>query len=208
MVIHSRPSHTTRYFSSFSNTNIHKQELECLRKSILLDPIIMHELSASIIVTFLYPFILTLKIYVATLIISFLSTSMLALDSQGASITYFGFLIYEYCAALAYKMFLKKVPDTKFLSYVYITMYSMTYFPVAMILMLIIGPIGQIIVFAFVLLSQYVLTNTLCAGYTFVSNTKRFLFSLLTLVLQFLFIMGLQSVIVTKTQPSELVIRK
>lgn len=195
MVVQRQQPIRSRFFSNSPDQCYFKQEIECIRKSIVLDPINMVEINPSIISTFLYPLILTLSVFLSTFFISLIKSSQ-TLNLMGIGIVYAGFLLYSYCGGLSYRMFLNKETDTKFLSYVYVCMYSMTYYPIALFLTLIIGPVGSIIMFALVLLTQYILMTTLCFGYDFPTMTKRFLFSLLILVIQFIFVVGLESLIV------------
>lgn len=199
MVIQRQPTLASSIFQNSENRNYFKQEFDCIQRSVLLDPINMVELRPSVFSTVIYPFLLALSVFLVTLLLS-LSNYIRPLELSGMGLLFFGFLFYSYSAGISYRMFLKKDPDTKLLTYVYVCMYSMTYFPLAITLTLILGPIGSIMMFALVLLTQYVLMNTLCLGYDFPTNTRRFLFSLLTLVFQFVFIIGLESLIVNRTR--------
>ncbi|KAM0688694.1 hypothetical protein COBT_000048 [Conglomerata obtusa] len=184
----------SRFDSTTETGSIIAQEYNCFMKSLKLDTIQMNQLDPRIIMTFFYPLLLT-SLIAGFIFLFSLAAYVKPLNLQSSIISFLCIVMYSYIAGYIYRAYLKKSGDSHFLSYVYVCMYSLTYLPLALCFSIMLGPIGSILMFAMVLLTQYTISNNILLGHDFSSNKHRFVFSLLTLVIQFIFLIGFESFI-------------
>ncbi|KAM0676245.1 hypothetical protein GVAV_000208 [Gurleya vavrai] len=180
--------------TSPESRSIVSQEMDCFVKSLQIEPIQMNHLNPKFIMTIIYPLLLT-SILTGFLFLFSLTSYIKPLDLP-SFIGVFGIIVfYSYFAGFAYKSFLRKTNDSSYLSYVYACMYSIIYLPIALSLSVLLGMIGSILMFAMVLLTQYSVSNTLTLGHSFESQKRQFIFSLMVLVIQFVFLLGIEALV-------------
>lgn len=196
MVTQGRNILPRRTSESIASSGFFAQERGCIRNALTFDPIIITGLDPSFLMTLFYPLSLSISIYLFSLLMS-LTGYVMPLDPIEFAVVYFLLLLYAYVTAFAYKSYLKRPDNPPFLAFVYISMYAITYFPLALFLEMILGPLGSIITFAMVLLSQYNISNSLSIGHGNLTDKDRFLFALLILILQFIFLIGIESCIMS-----------
>lgn len=175
-------------FNNERDTPLLTQEKDNFLKSCTLDPILIHQIEPSIFVVLLYPMIISLAIYGVVFLLSY-AKYVMPLTLKGLGVLYLLILTYTVVCGYSYKLFLQKNNDANLLAYMYVCMYALTYLPVALMLSLLLGPIGSVIVLGLVFITQFYIPNCLLFAYEFSSAKRKFLFSILTFVLQFIFIL-------------------
>lgn len=98
-------------------------------------------------------------------------------------------LMFFFAAGYIYKGVLGKRLDTSYLSYVYVVAFSMTYYPLAMFLAIMIGgPMMFILTIVLSSVSQFFISTSMTRDHRFESNREGFIFSMVSFVLQWGFV--------------------
>lgn len=173
--------------------SILKQEVSCFKQSLTLDTIPLSRLNAKLFMACFYPLLIAISILTITFLFSLLG-SVKTMEVSNFLILYLILITYCFLGGFAYMSYLKnnnvRIP---YLSYVYVCMYSLTYLPMTLAFSMILGAIGSIFMFALVLVTQYWISNCMLNGYDFESNKQRFLFSIITTVIQFIFLLSVEA---------------
>lgn len=186
-------------FSNERETSLLSQEKDNFLKSCTLDPILIHRIEPSIFVVILYPALLSIAIYGVVYLMS-IAKYVTPMSLKSLGLLYLLIILYSFICGYSYKLFLQKSNDASLLAYMYVCMYALTYLPVALFFSLLLGPIGSIIVFGLVIITQFYIPNCLLFAYEFSTTKRKFLFTVLTLVLQFIFILAIEQFVYSAAQ--------
>ncbi|EJW02197.1 hypothetical protein EDEG_03351 [Edhazardia aedis USNM 41457] len=186
------PRQTNEYLSGA--TDILNNEMQNLKKSFCLEPISMSSLNPSLIYILIFPLFIDLQCLCASFIISLIK-GISTLNHKGFIITYFVLLAYIFLCALAYRSFLKSSTLSSYLSYVTVMMYTMIFIPIFLFFYLLLGQLGFVFSFATLLITQYSVSLNFLPEETSMTSKRRFLFAVLSFVLQSIFVSGVFEVI-------------
>lgn len=172
-----------------SNTSF-TNELRNYKKSFVLDPVSVEDLEPNIFLIVLFPLYTCLLL----LLTSVLSTipHIRPLPVPYILGIYLAIQAYLLISSIIYRWYLTKT--SSILAYMHVLNYTLSYMPLSMLLRVLLGALGFIFVFAYVLVLQYYSSAIVTLGHEWTSRKNVFVFSLITLVISFMFVYGVESI--------------
>ncbi|EPR77748.1 hypothetical protein SLOPH_2190 [Spraguea lophii 42_110] len=196
MVIESRRFTERASASTSSSPSCFKQimnELTCWKKSLMLTPVDMKVITPQVYSVLFFALFLSLQVYIFTLPFLFTNGIFSGINSiVSIFVFYMIFIIYSFLGGYFYRLFLKKENDSSYLSYVAVCLYACSYAPVCVFLTILLKMVGFIFILALALIAQFYISSCLTMDYNFTNTRDIFIFSLMTMIIEFALVSVLQ----------------
>ncbi|ELQ74199.1 putative transporter [Trachipleistophora hominis] len=165
-------------------------ELRNYKKSFLLDPISVEDLEPSIFLILLFPLYTCLLLLLTSLLSTIPHVQIVPVPYLLG--IYLAIQAYLLVSSLIYRWYLTKT--SSIVSYMHVLCYTLSYMPLSMLLRVLLKALGFIFVFAYVLVVQYYSSAIVTLGHEWTSRKNVFVFSLITLVISFMFVYGVEAI--------------
>lgn len=164
--------------------------VQCLFRSMTLNPINIEEINPSILLIFLFGFLLSLKLFI---LVSVIRLAFRVKIGSFIFLPVFFIIImaYIFTSAYIYRLFVPYRTRRACSKFAYITSFSITYLPLGFFISLLMGDIYYLVLVGVVIVSQYYISSCIGTFHYFGNNKEILAFTVATFVIQNTFVLGL-----------------